>query len=168
MKQELTPDELKAFKRSDLIIDGSTSTYDLKIEGEIKGTYSGTFKFRCYLSPTQQIAANREFREILGPNPSFASNHVSLLAYALTELKYRIIQAPPFWVSESNSGYGGDIADENVVSTVLDAAMDSQLKYKVLLRQKGLSSVSKAKSSIEELMKEPEDTEEEQEINEED
>lgn len=148
----LTEPEELALKRSDILIEGSNATWQMRMEGLINGTYTGGFRFRCYLSPTQQIAANREYREILGVNPSFASEHESFLAYALTQLKYRIISAPPFWASQNPSALAGDIADENIISAVLDAALTAELKYKASIKSKKDTAIERAKTSTQNLM----------------
>lgn len=148
----LNEQEEKALERSDLIIEGNTATWDMRLDGDIHGTYVGAFRFKCYLSPLQQIAANREYREIMGPNPTFASEHESFLAYALTQLKYRIVTAPPFWASQNPATLSGDIADENVIAAVLDAALGSEMKYKSQLKKKKLEAVARAKAATEKLM----------------
>jgi hypothetical protein len=158
----LTEQELEAIKRSDIIIEGNTATWSMRVEGLVNGTYAGSFRFKCYLSPTQQIAANREYRELLGANPSFASEHESFLAYALTQLKYRIVTSPPFWASQNPAALAGDIADENVLSAVLDAAVVSELKYKAILKQKKDGAIERAKTSTKALM-EAEELEDEDE-----
>jgi hypothetical protein len=134
----------------------------MRLDGNIHGTYVGAFRFKCYLSPLQQIAANREYREILGPNPSFASEHESFLAYALTQLKYRIISAPPFWASQNPATLAGDIADENIISAVLDAALGSEIKYKSQLKKKKLDAVARAKAATEKLMNDEEGEDEDE------
>jgi hypothetical protein len=149
----LNEQEEKSLERADLIIEGNTVTWNMRLEGDIHGTYVGAFRFKCYLSPLQQIASNREYREILGPNPSFASEHESFLAYALTQLKYRIVSAPPFWASQNPASISGDIADENIISAVLDAALGSEIKYKSQLKKKKLEAIARAKAATEKLMK---------------
>lgn len=147
----LKDNESKVLERSDIIIEGNTALWDLRLDGDINGTYTGTFRFKCYLNPLQQIAADRERRELLGNQPLYAGDHESLLAYALTQLKYRIITAPPFWAS-SNSSFAGDIADENIISAVLDAALGAEVKYKTLLKKKKLESIETAKNAINKAM----------------
>jgi hypothetical protein len=148
----LTEQEQQSLDRADLIVEGNTATWDMRLEGDINGMYAGAFRFKCYLSPLQQIAANREFREIMGPNPTFASEHESFLAYALTQLKYRIISAPPFWASQNPATLSGDLADENIISAVLDAALGAEIKYKSQLKKKKLDAVARAKAATEKRM----------------
>lgn len=153
--------EEKPLERSDIIIEGHTATWDMRIDGDIHGTYMGAFRFKCYLSPLHQIAADRERRELLGAQPFAAGEHESLLAYALTQLKYRIISSPPFWASANPASMSGDIADENVITAVLDAALGAEIKYKAQLKKKKLYAINKAKISIEKAMNEVESEEEE-------
>lgn len=140
-------------ERSDIIIEGSTATWEIKTDGAINGTYIGTFRFRCYLTPTQQIAANREMREVLGANPTMAPDHESFLAYALTQLKYRIISSPPFWMSAVGGNLQGDLPDENVISTVLDAALGAEIKYKKQLVARKDDAIKRAKEAAERMLK---------------
>jgi hypothetical protein len=149
-------------ERPDILIDGNTATWELKLQGEIQGTYIGVFKFRCFLTPTQQLSAGREYRELLGTNPTSASEHESLLAYSLSQLKYRIIEAPPFWTSSlASSSFSGDLPDENVISAVLDAAINAEIKYKKQMKSRKLEAIDKAKKAAEKMLKQQdEDTDE--------
>jgi hypothetical protein len=137
---------------SDIIISGSIATWELKEEGKYNGTYVGTFKFKCFLSPTAKIYANREYRELLGVNPVMAGEHESFLAYALTQLKHRIIESPPFWTSTlQSSSFAGDIPDENIITKVLDAAIRSEVKYAEELKSKRDKVIQKAKKLAEKV-----------------
>lgn len=159
----LTDQEKEALSRTDLIIENNTATWDMRIEGDIAGTYAGAFRFKCYLSPLQQIAANREYRELLGPNPTFASEHESFLAYALTQLKYRIITAPPFWAATNTATLAGDVADENVISAVLDAALGSEIKYKSQMKKRRQEAIERGKAALNQEMEgDPEENDDEE------
>jgi hypothetical protein len=134
LQKEKMADE-KQVDFSDIQIVGGVATWEMRTEGSISGTYTGTFKFRCYLSPLQKIAAGREQRELLGESRAWVETpdyeHESFLAYALTQLKYRVLSAPPFWTSAGiNKTHEGDIPDEDVIEKILDAAVRSELKYK--------------------------------------
>lgn len=152
MSEKLNDQELESVYRTDLIIQGNTATWDMRLDGNIHGTYVGAFRFKCYLSPLEQIAADRERRELLGPQPFAANEHESFLAYALTQLKYRIVSSPPFWASQNPAKLEGDIADENVIAAVLDAALGSEMKYKSQLKKKKLDAIDRAKAATEKLM----------------
>lgn len=163
----LNEQETKALERSDIIIEGNTATWDMRLDGDIHGTYVGAFRFKCYLSPLQQIAADRERRELLGNQPLYASDHESFLAYALTQLKQRIVTAPPFWASTSPATMAGDIADENIIAAVLDAALGAEIKYKSQLKKKKQDALDRGIASVDKAMKgdddKPEESEEEEE-----
>lgn len=140
-------------ERSDIIIEGNTATWEISLQGDVSGTYTGKFRFKCILSPTHKIAANREYRELLGNNPTLTPEYESNLAYALTQLKYRVLEAPPFWSATQNStGYAGDIADTNVIMAVLDAAVEAEIKYKRLLKKRTEDSLERAKKAAERLL----------------
>lgn len=141
-------------ERQDITIDGSVATWEMNLQGAINGTYIGTFKFRCYLTPTQQIAASREMRELLGPQMGMAPEHETFMAYALTQLKHRVVSAPPFWSSTLNtSSMSGDLPDENIISEVLNAATDAEIKYKNQLKKRKEDALEKAKEAAERMLK---------------
>lgn len=132
---------------SEIVIDGTTATWQMKLDGDVNGTYSGTFKFRCTMSPTQRIAAGREMRELLGPQALLATDNESNLAFALTQLKHRVLEAPPFW--KTGGQYDGDILDSNIIMAVLDAAVTAEVKYIKSLKEKKLSAIERAKAAAE-------------------
>lgn len=145
-------------ERTDIAIENNTASWDINIVGDINGSYMGTFKFKCYLDPMEQIRANRDYREMIGPNPLGVPEHESFLAYALTQLKYRIVSAPPFW--SSTQGVGGNLPDENVISEVLNAAMDSEVKYRSQLKKRKEEALEKAKKAAEKMLREQQGEEE--------
>lgn len=119
-------------ENTDIVIDGSESTWVLpRTEGEMGGTYTGTFVFRCFLDPLRQLQAGREYRELLGSLSTQASDSEGNLAFALVQLKHRILKSPPFWTSTlQDSGMAGNVGDLNVISLVLDAAIRSENSFK--------------------------------------
>jgi hypothetical protein len=134
-------------------IDNNIAIWDMKIDGDIAGTYTGIFKFRCFLSPTQLISAGKEYRNMLGEHHITAPEYEANLAYALTQLKYRVISAPPFWSSTlQNSILEGDIADVNVILAVLDAAMESEFLYREELKTKKEKALEVSKKIAESLL----------------
>lgn len=139
--------------RNDIILEGNKATWTINSIGTIQGTYIGTFVFKCFLTPVEQIKANRDFRELMGPNPIAAPEHESFLAYALTQLKYRIISAPPFWNSARNENMVGDIPDEGIITDILGAATDAEVKYKKQLKQAKKDAVMGARVAFEDEIK---------------
>ena len=138
-------------------LHGSEATFDIHSQGnKTNETYMGSFRVKCLLSPIEQIEADRLYREILGMNSHLATEHVRSLAFALSQLDQRIIEAPPFW--ENDRLGGGHIKDDNVVLEVLDAAIEAQEKYvegkkkEMEERQKRMTEMIKKKA----IEKEPE------------
>lgn len=153
-----------ANERNDISIEESTATWTLNATGSLQGTYIGQFKFRCYLTPMQKITASREYRELLGAHPTLAPEHESFLAYALTQLKQRVISSPPFWSSTLQmSNMSGDLPDENVISEVLDAAIASEIKYKELMKKKKEDALDRSKKAAEKMLSENPEVEDESE-----
>jgi|ERR1700677_1360796 len=141
--------EEKEIVRDDIQIVGSVATWTMHSEGSVSGTYTGTFTFRCFLTPLQRIAIGREQRALLGESRAFIDTPdyemEAFLAYALTQLKYRIIKAPPFWATSGiNKSHEGDIPDENVIQQILDAATDAELIYKRNLKKLKEDSIRRA------------------------
>lgn len=137
----------EADKRDDIKIENDVATWDISAVGNIKGTYLGTFKFRCFLTPLQQIAAGREERALVGENIAFAPEHERFMAYALTQLKYRILSAPPFWASATSGSIAGDIPDTEIVSLVLGSAIDAEVKYKNEIKYRKEAAIERAKKA---------------------
>lgn len=153
-KKKLEENEDEEFDYSTVTLDGNEATWRINAEGEINGKYIGTFKFRCFLTPSQRISANREYREMLGGNPTLVSVHESNLAYALTQLKYRVLSCPPFWEGESEDDMKGDVADDNIITLVLNAAIAAEVKYRNQLKEKKDSAIDRAKRAAENILKE--------------
>jgi hypothetical protein len=138
----------EADKRDDIKIEGDRATWEISAVGNIKGTYLGTFVFRCFLTPLQQIAAGREERALIGENFAFAPDHEKFLAYALTQLKYRIVSSPPFWASANpNGNMSGDLPDPEIVSLVLGSAIDAEVKYKNEIKYRKEAAIERAKAA---------------------
>ena len=60
------PTEFREVVRDDIQIIGSVATWTMRLDGAVSGTYTGTFQFRCFLTPLQRIDAGREQSAILG------------------------------------------------------------------------------------------------------
>jgi hypothetical protein len=123
-------------KRTDLIINGNTATWSINMSGDIQGLYLGTFTFRCYLMPSQHLAASREYRQLLGDHPGSASQHDDDAAFSLAQLKHRILTAPPFWYAE--------VPDHNVLMAILEAAVDSEVEFRAQAKAKRVDALAKA------------------------
>jgi hypothetical protein len=156
-----------AEKELDIIIDGSVATWNMVDQGDVNGTYIGVFKFRCYLTPIQKLACGREYRELLGPSPAMATSQDDNLAFALTQLKHRVISGPPFWQSSlQTTGYAGDLPDEVVLMHILDASISAEIKYKEQLKKKREEAITRAENIAEKIKAKQDTAEEELEVDE--
>jgi hypothetical protein len=105
-----------------------TATFTINVVGKhSKDSYMGTFKVKCLLSPLEEIAADKRYRDLLGANSHLAAQNVRQQAFALSQLEQRVIDMPAFWENESLPG--GHIKDVNVLLHVLDLAVEAQEKY---------------------------------------
>jgi hypothetical protein len=136
------------FNPDDVVLENNKAIYHLDQVGDVGGSYKGVFEFRCFLNPIQYIAADREYRDLMGKNQALADPHADSLAYALTQLKYRIIKAPPFWYSDDSAIPGGSIPDRDIISLLLSAATEAEIKFRRSLLDKQEESVNKLKAII--------------------
>lgn len=136
------------FNSDDVILENNKGLYELDQVGDIGGSYKGTFEFRGYLNPIQYIAADREYRDLLGKNPALSDPHADSLAYALVQLKYRIVKAPAFWHSDDSIFGGGATPDREIISLLLSAATEAEIKFRRSLIDKQEASVNKLKAII--------------------
>lgn len=143
----------KHLERDDLLIEGNTATWNIAEPGIIQGLYTGTFRFKCFPTPSERLASGRVYRELLGSHASLAQKYEDDLAFALAQLKYRVLEGPPFWNSSLNtSGIAGDIPDVDVLFIIFEAAMSSENKYLAQLEKRKLDAVKNAKLAAEALL----------------
>lgn len=125
-----------------------TATFMVNIEsGVTKTTYRGVFKVKCVLSPLEYIHADGFYRELIGKsNPQFVADYVAQLCYALSQLKYRVMDCPD-WFKNKETGILGSGVDDNVLLFVLDKTVDCELQYREGIKEryeKARESVKKA------------------------
>lgn len=113
--------------RTDISINGTQATYSFRHEGLISGTYAGQFVFKCILLPLERLAAARDRRMLLGEYGILASDYEKQVALAISELAHRVVSAPPFWKTEDM--FQGNIADQDLLFKVLDAALDAEVIF---------------------------------------
>lgn len=149
-------------KRKDIAIEGNVATWNITTIGNMQGTYTGRFRFKCFLTPTEKLAAGRDYRALLGPNPVGVLENEESIAFSLSQLKYRILEAPPFWTSAIGmDGFTGDLPDENVINSVLEAALAAEFKYAATLMNRKEEALKKAKKAGERIAKEAEEGDDE-------
>lgn len=138
-------------KATDIILNSdNTSTWTFKEEGDISGTFSGTFIFKCFLNPLEQLSAGKLYRELLGSNLEFATDNDKFLAFTMSQLQKRIVKAPPFWSSAPDML--GNIPDSNILSLVLEKAIESESLYKARLAKKRADALEASKNLTESLL----------------
>lgn len=134
--------------------------WELDAFGAIGGTYKGKFKFRTALSPIQEIDADRDYRELLGKNSEFASGHTENLAYILAQLKYRVLEAPPFWNDGMSRFPGGQVKDIEILELIMRAAVESEGKFRKSLKEKHKQSLERLQKVMEDRIEQERLTEE--------
>ena len=145
----------------DIILDvrNATATWKMpRLEGEYGGTYTGTFVFRCYLTPLQTLQAGRELRELLGNLGAQASDTEYNLSVALTQLKQRIVKAPVFWTAtKEESGIEGNLGDMGVIKAVLDASIKAEELFLKKINEEREELLNKTIKAGEEILKKGEE-----------
>jgi hypothetical protein len=163
-------------------LEGSEAKFEFNIVGKTtKESYMGKFKVKCILSPLEEIEADKTYRDLLGNNYHLADSSIKEKAFALSQLKFRVIEYPPFWDNDYIGG--GHIVDSNVILEVIELAIQAQEKYvefkekemkqrqdlltKAIKNQQiekdpEVESIQSAKEKLDEDMSEEEDEEEEE------
>lgn len=136
-------------KDTDITIENGVASWDMIFHGAVGGSYMGNFKFRCFLTPMQLIEADRDFRELIGTNAQFAATNAENVAYALAQLKQRVLESPPFWRENAGRFGGGGIKDMDVLDLVLEAAVASEVKFRKELTQRHEESINRIKELME-------------------
>ena len=86
------------------LLEGTASFY-FSLTGSVSGeTYKGTFTIKGSLSPLDSIKADKRYRELMGANPNFATQHVSQLCFALSQLEQRVLKYPNWWSNQEING----------------------------------------------------------------
>lgn len=109
------------------LLEGKCKFY-INVEGEISGeSYMGTFTVKGSLSPLDTIKSDRRYRELMGKDLQYATDHASQLAFSLAQLGQRIVESPDWWKNEEING--GHV-DENVILSVFELAIDCEKEYR--------------------------------------
>lgn len=109
-------------------IEGSEAKFNINVLGKFtKQSYIGKFKVKCLLSPLEEIEADKAYRDLLGNNYHLSDEIIKQKAFALSQLKVRLLEAPPFWENEVIGG--GHVPDTNVILEILDKAIEAQELY---------------------------------------
>lgn len=111
---------------SDIRIEGSKAYFDYSgVGAKTNETYMGYFCVKCILSPLDYLKADRLYRELIGSvNPHLASKEAQNYAFALSQLKFRVIDDIPefFKNRELNGGH----LDSNVLIEIVNLAIEAE------------------------------------------
>ncbi len=115
--------------------EGCTAVFHINEPGDTtRQTYIGIFKVKCILDPIDFMEADKLYRQLLGDiRPEAAHEHTANVAFALSQLKYRIIDPSPFW--ENKRLGGGHLKDNNIIISVLNMAMEAEQKYRDVMKK---------------------------------
>ena len=116
-------------------ITETTATYPMNLVGSRTGeTYIGEFKFKCLLTPIEKIEADKQYRKLLGENMIMASDTAKSLAFALSQLQFRILEAPPFW--DSRVLGGSHIMDDNIIIEAFNKSVEAEEQFMEAVQKK--------------------------------
>jgi len=139
-----------------------TATFLVNMEASSdKSTYKGMFKVKCILSPLEYVNSDAMYRELLGKtNPQFASDYVGQICYALSQLKYRVMDSPD-WFKNKENGINGSHIDDSILLYILDKAVDAESQYREGIEER----YKKARESVRKAMDDGELKEDKKEDN---
>ena len=130
-----------------------TATFFVKKEGAAnKTSYSGMFKVKCVMSPMEYINSDSLYRKLLGEsNPQYASDLAGRMAYAIAQLKYRIMDCPD-WFKSDNGMYGSN-SEDNVLLYVFDKCVEAEMLYREGMEKRAKEAKKEAVKTIDEQTK---------------
>jgi hypothetical protein len=128
-------------------IDGSKAYYEINSVGsDSKTTYMGEFCFKVFLSPLDVIVADRTYRDLIGSiNPHLANQDAINLAFALSQLKVRVLEYPDFFRQKPINGAH---LDKNILVEILNAAYYAEQEYAKLQNERIKKVEKKLKKAI--------------------
>lgn len=132
----------------DVLIDliNGTASYYLHYHSLIEGLVTGKFVFNTILTPMQEIEADKIYRSLVGEYANIVSTHVERLCYALSQLKVRVIEFPPFWSKSNNSSImlpGSNLKDQEILRIIFEAAVIAEKKYREEIKKQHDNALKK-------------------------
>lgn len=134
--------------------DGTVSFRFAEVGARTRTTYTGPFKVKAGMSPFDELSAGRDMRALLGEHGVQAVDHEINIAYALSQLRYRIVEAPGFWSEKARDGFGGADLDSNVILSILDYAIEAEVQSNKRLKEEAKRRLKDLEKSLEEHDKE--------------
>jgi hypothetical protein len=124
-----------------------TTEFRISVTGDKSGeTYIGTFKCLRRLSHRQELARDRKYRELLGENPTTASEFAKEKAEIFADLAVCLTDVPVWW---KETGYGLDLVDDNVVGAVWSESIKIRVDAIKEVQEKGKASEARLKEMAE-------------------
>ena len=134
--------------------DGTVTFRHSDVGSVSRTTYEGVYRVKSSLSPYDELAAGRDFRDLLGARAEMATDHESNIAFALSHLRYRLVEYPSFWREKSRDGYLGADLDANILIAVLDLALNAQFESNRRLKAEAKRRLGQMAKALEEADKE--------------
>lgn len=124
-----------------------TRDFSMHVVGDKTGElYPGNFSVYRRLTHRQELVRDKITRELLGNNPSGASERAISQAEILAELSVSIVEGPVWW-KESNGGL--DLADDNVIQEMYRHVMEIKLAAVKEVQDKAQSATQDLKKFVE-------------------
>jgi hypothetical protein len=130
--------------------DGTVTFRIAEVGARSRVTYEGPFRVKSGLSPFDELSASRDMRALLGEHGVQATDHEVNIAYALSQMKYRLIEGPLFWSEKAREGFGGADLDSNVIIAVLTAAVEAEVASNKRLKQEARERLKQMEKALEE------------------
>lgn len=140
-----------------LQINLNDATASFRLIGEVglvtRTLYEGTFVVRAVIDPSRELAMGRLYRQLLGSQPQHATDRESNLAFALSQLQFRVIKAPPWWDATPGQEVRGAVLDDNIILKVLDMAIQADDQYRKQIQEDSKELFNNLKLKIETMEK---------------
>jgi hypothetical protein len=129
--------------------DGTVTFKIAQVGDRSRTTYEGPFRVKSALSPFDELSAGRDMRALLGEHGVQALDHEANIAYALAQLRYRIVECPLFWTEKSREGYGGAELDSNIILNVLTMAVEAEVADRKRLKEEAKQRLQEMSAALE-------------------
>jgi hypothetical protein len=99
--------------------------FEIHVVGNVTGkTWDGKFRAKAVLTFREQMQADKMRREFTGPDVT--DPDIAAQAIILSDLFYRLTDAPEWWRANAN---GMDLSDPNVLKEVFEGAKKVESDY---------------------------------------
>ena len=124
----------------------NTTPFEIKETGDATGElWFGRFVAKQRLSLRDQLNRDKIRRDLLGEMGGSADVRAASIAMIVSELIVRLVEFPDWWKEQAN---GLDMADENVVVKVYDAAMKAESDANEARKAKAEAAKEALKQSV--------------------